>query len=210
MENAKNDLVKADQALKLTQERTGILQLDSQAKVMLEAVATLRAQVAAKQVQVEAMRSYATPQNPDLVRAQNELAALQAQLAHFQSGQGETLPADLSVRKMPGAGIEYVGKLREVKYRETLLELMTKQYEAARIDEAKDASLVQVLDVAVPPEKRSAPRHTAIVAAMAFISVLIAFLFSFVFEAVEGAKKDVQLSTRWELLKSYLSKSHKT
>ena len=210
MESAKNDLVKADQALKLTQERTGILQLDSQAKVMLEAVATLRAQVAAKQVQVEAMRSYATPQNPDLVRAQNELAALQAQLAHFQSGQGETLPTDLSVRKMPGAGIEYVGKLREVKYRETLLELMTKQYEAARIDEAKDASLVQVLDVAVPPEKRSAPPHTAIVAATAFISVLVAILFSFVFEAVEGAKKDVQLSTRWELLKSYLSKSHKT
>jgi tyrosine-protein kinase Etk/Wzc len=210
MENAKNDLVKADQALKLTQERTGILQLDSQAKVMLEAVATLRAQVAAKQVQVEAMRSYATPQNPDLVRAQNELAALLAQLAHFQSGQGETLPTDLSVRKMPGAGIEYVGKLREVKYRETLLELMTKQYEAARIDEAKDASLVQVLDVAVPPEKRSAPQHTAIVAATTFISVLVAFLFSFVFEAVEGAKKDVQLSTRWELLKSFLSKSHKT
>jgi len=210
MENAKNELIKADEGLKVTEETTGIVQLDSQAKVILESIANLRAKVAAKQVEVEAMRSYATPQNPDFVLAQNELAALQAQLTHFQSGRGETLPSDLAVRKMPGAGIKYLDKLREVKYRETLLELLTKQYEAARIDEAKDASLVQVLDVAVPPEKRSAPHRTLIVGATAFLSVLVAFLVSFVIEAVEAARKDAQLSPRWELLRSYLRIGRKT
>lgn len=210
MESAKDELVKADQALKATQEKTGILQLDSQAKVMLESIATLRAQVAAKQVQVQAMRSYATPQNPDLILAENELAALQSQLTHFQSGQGESLPSDLAVRKMPGAGIEYLSSLREVKYREALLDLLTKQYEAARIDESRDASLVQVLDPAAPPEKRSGPHRTAIVMAATFLSILLAFLLSFVFEAVEGIERDAQLSARWELLRSYLRRPRRS
>jgi tyrosine-protein kinase Etk/Wzc len=206
METAKEELVKADQSLRQTQEKTGILQIDSQAKVMMESAATLRAEVAAKEVQIQAMRSYATPENPDLIRAQNELAALRSQVAQAMTGQGDTLPTDIAVRKIPQAGQEYVGKFREVKYREALLEMMTKQYELARIDEAKDSSLVQVLDAAVPPEVRSYPRRSRIVLAGTLAALLAACLLAFIFEAMESLKKDSQFLVRRELLKSYLAR----
>jgi tyrosine-protein kinase Etk/Wzc len=155
---------------------------------------------------VESMRSYATSENPDLVRTKNELAALRSQFAQAMTGQGDTLPADIAIRKMPQAGLEYVDKLREVKYREALLEMMTKQYELARIDEAKDSSLVQVLDAAVPPEVRSYPRRSIIVIAGAFVAFFAACLLAFIFEAMGSAKKDAQFLVRLELLKSYLAK----
>lgn len=205
MENANEGLVKADQSMRQTQEKTGILQIDSQAKVMLESAATLRAEVAAKEVQIEAMRSYATPENPDLVRAKNELTALRSQLTQALTGQGDSIPTDIALRKLPGAGAEYIGKLREVKYREALLEMMTKQYELARVDEAKDSSLVQVLDPAVPPELRSFPRRSRIVIAGTFFALFVACLLAFIFEAMGSAKNDAQFLVRFELLKSYLA-----
>jgi tyrosine-protein kinase Etk/Wzc len=206
METAKEELVKADQSLRQTQEKSGILQIDSQARVMLESAAALRAEVAAKEVQIESMRSYATPENPDLVRAHNELTALRSQVVQALTGQGDTLPTDIAVRKIPQAGQEYIGKLREVKYRETLLEMMTKQYELARIDEAKESSLVQVLDAAVPPEVRSFPHRSIIVLAGTFVALFAACLLAFIFEAMGSAKKDAQFLTRLELLKSYSAK----
>ncbi len=204
METAQAELVKADQSLGQTQEKTGILQIDSQAKVLLESAATLRAEVAAKEVQIESMRSFATPENPDLVRAQSELAALRAQVAQAFTGQGDQTPSDIAVRKMPQAGLEYIAKLREVKYREALLEMMTKQYELARVDEAKDSSLVQVLDPAVPPEVRSFPHRSIIVIAGAFVGLFAACLLAFIFEAMSSAKRDSQFLVRLEVLKSYL------
>jgi tyrosine-protein kinase Etk/Wzc len=207
METAQAELVKADQSLGQTQEKTGILQIDSQAKVMLESAATLRAEVAAKEVQIESMRSFATAENPDLVLAQNELAALRAQVAQAFTGQGDKTPTDIAVRKMPHAGLEYIAKLREVKYRESLLEMMTKQYELARVDEAKDSSLVQVLDRAVPPEVRSFPHRSIIVFAGAFVALFTACLLAFIFEAVSSAKKDSQFLVRLDVLKSYLPKA---
>lgn len=205
MEAANEDLVKADQSLRQTQEKTGVLQIDSQAKVMLESAASLRAAVATKEVQIEAMRSFATSENPDLIRAQNELAALRSQLAQALTGQGDTIPTDIALRKMPGAGAEYVGKLREVKYREALLEMMTKQYELARVDEAKDSSLVQVLDAAKPPELRSFPHRSAIVMAGAFLALFCGCLLAFIVEALGWAKKDPHFLVRLDLLKSHFT-----
>ena len=207
METAQAELVKADQSLGQTQEKTGILQIDSQAKVMLESAATLRAEVAAKEVQIESMRSFATPENPDLVQAQNELAALRAQVAQAFTGQGDKTPTDIAVRKLPQAGLEYIAKLREVKYREALLEMMTKQYELARVDEAKDSSLVQVLDPATPPELRSFPHRSIIVIAGAFVALFTACLLAFIFEAMSSAKKDSKFLVRLEVLKSYLPRA---
>jgi len=117
---ANDELATAESQLKQTEESTGIIQLDSQAKVMLQAYADLRAQVAMKQVELQSMRSFATAENPDLIRVQPALAALQTQLSRFERGQGTRSPTDLALEKVPGAGLEYIRKLREVKYRETL------------------------------------------------------------------------------------------
>lgn len=201
---ANDELATAESQLKQTEESTGIIQLDSQAKVMLEAYADLRGQVAAKQVEIQAMRSFATPENPDLIRAQQELAALQTQLSRFERGQGNRSPTDLALEKVPGAGLEYIRKFREVKYREALFELLAKQYEAARIDEARDASVIQVMDKAVTPEKRSWPKRGLFVLTVTLIALLVGILLAYLTEGLKRTKEDPQFAAKWHLLKAYL------
>jgi uncharacterized protein involved in exopolysaccharide biosynthesis len=201
VKTANDELAKAEDALRQTQESTGIIQLDSQSRVMLQAYAELRALVSAKEVQVQAMRSFATADNPDLVRAQQELAALKVQVARFEQGQGGH---SVALEKVPGAGLEYVRRLREVKYREVLLELLTKQYEIARIDEAEGSGLVQVLDPALPPEKRSWPPRAALVLASTLLAFIIAVAAAFLMEGFERVREDSRFSSQWLLLKFHL------
>lgn len=201
---ASDELATAELSLKQTEESTGIIQLDSQSKVMLQAYADLRAQVGLKQVQVQSMRSFATPENPDLLRAEQELKALQSQLGRFERGQGSHSAADLALNKVPGAGLEYVRKLREVKYRETLFELLARQYEAARIDEARDASVVQALDQAVPPERKSWPKRSIIVLTVTLLAFLLAVVAVYIEAALERIKEDPHSAARWQLLRMYL------
>lgn len=206
---ASDELAQAESALQKTQEATGFFQLDNQSKAIVESAAALQAQVTAKEVQVQSMRSYATAENPDLLRAQQELSALRAGLARMQLGQEGISLADVPMRKMPAAVLQYLRSLREVKYRESLLELLTKQYEAARIDEARDSAIIQVLDKAVPPEVRSWPHRSVMVLSMVFVAFLVAIVAAFALEAAERAKTDPQFLVRLQLLKFYMRGSKK-
>jgi tyrosine-protein kinase Etk/Wzc len=200
------ELAKAEQALKKTQETTGIIQLDNQSKAMIESLTSLHRQVALKEAQVKAMSFYATPQNPDLLRAGHELSALREEVSRIEAAQGNVSLSDVPIRKVPEAALEYVRKLREVKYRESLLELLTKQYEIARIDEAKDAAIIQVMDKAYPPEVRSWPHRTLIVVVVVLVTFLIAIVVAFVLEATEHARRDPEFAARIQLLKYYVAK----
>jgi uncharacterized protein involved in exopolysaccharide biosynthesis len=204
VQTASDELANAEQGLKKTQETTGIIQLDSQSKAMIESLTTLHAQVAAKEAEVQAMTAYAAPENPDLVRAQHELAAMRGEMSRIETGQGGTSLSDVAVRKVPEAALEYVRSLREVKYRETLLELLTKQYEVARIDEAKDAAIVQVLDKAEPPEMRSWPHRTTLVLTAFFVAFSLAVMIAFFLEGFQRVKTDPQFAARVQLLRFYL------
>lgn len=171
----KEKLAAAEEAMKKTEQSTGVLQMDSQAKSLIETAAALRGQVVAKEVQIQAMRSYATEDNPELVVARQQLAELQAQLAKL-AGAGQSSDSDLLVPKgrVPEAGMEYVRKLRDVKYYETVTELIAKQFEIAQLDEARQGAVIQVADVAVPPDKKSFPPRTIIVLLATFTAFLIA------------------------------------
>ncbi len=211
VQSTSEELAKAELALKQTQETTGMLQLDSQAKAMIEAYMGLRAQVAAKDAEVEAMRSFATAENPDLVRAQHELGALRAELARFERGQASGSIADVPLAKVPGAGLEYLRKLRELKYREALFELLIKQYEVARIDEAKDAAIIQVVDKAVRPEVqlRDWRIRTLIGIVFVVLALVAAVILVFIREAIARAKEDSQYAAHLQLFKFYLSSKGK-
>ncbi|HKF23245.1 MAG TPA: Wzz/FepE/Etk N-terminal domain-containing protein [Candidatus Angelobacter sp.] len=212
VQQARDDLSKAELDLKQTQLTTGVLQLDSQSKAMLEGFMTLRAQVAAKEAQVESMRSFATPENPDLLRAENELAALRSQLSRFERGEGGGTMGDVALEKVPAAGLEYLRKLREVKYREALFEMLAKQYEIARIDEAKDASIIQVLDPALRPEAqiRTWPIRLMIAALIILFSLAIAVILAFLAEKLERMQEHSQYFARMQVLKYHLSRRGKT
>ena len=186
VQKATDELSQAELELKQTQERTGLIQLDSQSKAMIDSLTNLHARVAMQEAQVEAMQSYATPENPDLVMARRELAAMRGELGRMEAGQGGTSLDKVSVKKVPESALEYVRRVRQVKYHEALLDLLTRQYEVARIDEGKDAAVIQVLDKAEPPELKSSPHRAQIVLIVAFVSFLFAIVFVLVAERVKA------------------------
>jgi uncharacterized protein involved in exopolysaccharide biosynthesis len=207
MEN--DNLADAEVALKQTQEKTGLILLDSQSKAMIESVTSLRASIAAQEVEVQAMRSFATAENPDLVLAEQELTTMRAQLDRLERGQGKRSIADVPIENVPTAGLEYVRKLREVKYHEALFTLLGKQYEAAKIDEARDALIVQQMDKATPPERKSGPHRLLIVLTVTVLAVMAACVTAFSMESLERAKEDPQFAGRFQLFRFYLSRGRK-
>jgi uncharacterized protein involved in exopolysaccharide biosynthesis len=206
LENAKNQLADAEISLKKTQEATGLIKLDDQGRAIIDAVARLQAQVAAKEVQITAMQAFATEQNSDLIMAQRELAGLRTQLANVersnhQLGRGNVL---VPTGRIPEAGLEYMRKLRTVKYYETIFELLAKQFEIAKIDEAKDTSLIQVLDRAVEPERKSRPKRSVIVIFSTLMAALFAVILALVIEAVKLIRRNVGYAERFQLLRARL------
>jgi uncharacterized protein involved in exopolysaccharide biosynthesis len=166
LELARNNLANAEQALKQTEQKTGMIQLDGQAKAIIESVVRLRALIAAKEVELHGMRLFSTEQNPDVLLGEEQLSGLREQLVLLEKQSGASNnpgDAQISVGNVPAAGLEYVRKLRDMKYAETMFELLAKQYEAARLDEAKTAAVIQVLDPAIEPDRRSSPRRALII-----------------------------------------------
>jgi tyrosine-protein kinase Etk/Wzc len=176
---AKDDLASAEEDLKETEQKTGLIQLDSQARAIIESAASIRAQIAGKEVQIQSMRTFATNENAQLVQAQEELEGLRTQLAKLGgSDQGADIGL-LPKGKVPTAGLEYVRKLRDVKYHETIFEILARQLEAAKLDEAKQGAVIQMLDLAIVPDKKSSPHRSLIVVGATALGFLIGAFFAF-------------------------------
>ncbi|RPI14623.1 MAG: lipopolysaccharide biosynthesis protein, partial [Acidobacteriales bacterium] len=168
----KDLLADAEVALKNTQQSSGLMVPSGQSEALIRAGAQLRAEIASREVQLEAMRSYATSENPQVLLLERETAALRAQLEKLKAGSGAQDDLMLPTSRLPAASLEYLRKLRDLKYHETLFELLSKQYEAARIDEARSAPLIQVVDRATPPDKKSWPPRMLIVLASGLLAAL--------------------------------------
>jgi len=207
----REDLSQAELALKQAEEKSGLIQPDAQGRAIIDAVASTRAQVGIKEVQLQAMRTYATPNNPDLIRAEQELAGLRAQLARLERNTGELGNGNLEIptKRLPEVELAYIRRSRDLKYHEALYEFLSKQLEAARIDEAKEAVVVQVVDKAVPPEKKSGPRRTLIVLVTMAASFLLSCCWALVAEAWRGRQQDPAERDRVARLRSSLRFSWK-
>ncbi len=182
LKSVKEALTRSEEALKGYQEQTGAIEIKEQAKAAIESVARLRAQIAAKEVELKVLKTQATPRNPDRQRVEEELRGMQEQLAKLQGRTGASSEALMPTGKMPAAGTGAARKLRDLKYNESLYELLTKQYELAKIDEARDAALIQVLDKALPPEKKVKPNRRVMIATAAFTSLFFSILGAFFLE----------------------------
>jgi tyrosine-protein kinase Etk/Wzc len=180
LQDAKERLSAAEEAMAKTQRSTGVLQIDSQARALIESAAVLRGQVVAKQVQIEGMRSFATDDNPNLVLAKQELAALQSQLDRV-AGSNNDVGSDINLSKgrVTQSGMEYLRRFRDLKYQETVFELLAKEFEVAKLDEAREGSIVQVVDAALPPDTKSSPHRTLIVLATTILSFFVAAFLVF-------------------------------
>lgn len=205
LEQAKDNLANAEEALKTTEQKTGMIELSSQARALIESAAALRAQITAKEVQLQAMRTYATGQNSDVVQAEQELDGMRAQLAKL-GGNADDNGAGLIVPKglVPQAGIEYVRKLRDVKYYETIFEILARQYELAKLDEAKEGALIQVVDPAIVPDYKSFPKRGLITLIAAIAGLFIGIFTAFVQEGMERLRQDPEQSERLASLRKLL------
>lgn len=201
LKSVKDDLANAEIALRQTQEKTGMLELEGQVKGIISNVAQLEGTIAAKEVQINSMRSYATNNNPELQRLQSEIQGYRTQLEKLKSGRASK-EGDIMVPtgKIPEVGVEYIRKLRDVKYQETIFELLAKQYELAKIDEAKESSTIQVLDEAIPAQKKSKPKRMIIVSLGLFGGIILAIFLALLRDAYRKSTQDEQSKYRWSLL----------
>jgi uncharacterized protein involved in exopolysaccharide biosynthesis len=203
VQQAKDALTQAEEAMTKTQQSTGVLQIDSQARSLIESAAILRAQVMTKQVQIESMRSFATDDNPGLILAKQELAALRSQLDRLAGSQQDSgSDINLSKGRVTQSGMEYLRRYRDLKYQETVFELLAKQFEIAKLDEAREGSIIQVVDAAVPPDKKSSPHRLVIVIAvtiLAFIAAVFWILLRTRWTTDSGKRERLEaIKVRWK------------
>jgi capsule polysaccharide export protein KpsE/RkpR len=173
----KDRLADAEVALKQVQEKTGLVAPAGQTQVGLTTIAQTRAAIASRQVQLAGLKISATDQDLRVVQLHDEVAELQAQLATLQKGATPSGSFDIPESKVPQVELEYVRQEREVKYHEALFEMISKQYEAARLDESHETPLLQVLDFATIPDTRSGPPRLILIGAGLFLGAAFAIFY---------------------------------
>lgn len=199
---AKQGLADAEVALKQVQVRTGLIQLTGQAEVIIRTVAELKAQIGAKEVGLGSMRTFATTSNPEYIRLQQELSELRAQLRKLETGSNSgNGDVSVSTSQVPQAGLEYIRKVRDVKYFETIFELLSKQYEIAKIDEAKQSSVIQVLDAAVVPDKKTKPARSILVIMLTLAAFVIMSAYALFSDWLKRIKSDTHRRERFDNLR---------
>jgi uncharacterized protein involved in exopolysaccharide biosynthesis len=200
LERSEKSLREAEEGVRRFAEANRAVGLQEQAKGVIEAGARLKGEVIAAEVALESLRTFSTENNPQVVQQKARIEEMKRQLSRMQYSGGSELPSDsgaggqarqeyhLPVSKMPGVAVEYARLMREVKIQETVFTLLTQQYEQAKIAEARDMPMVQVLDKAVPAERKSKPKAILISAIVGGLSLFFAVFLAFFLEYLERAR----------------------
>lgn len=187
------NLVKAEEALKEFQMHNKTVAVEAQSKAMIEAAATIQGQITAQEVQLQVMSTYLSPDNPEVARVRSSLEELRKQLHLLESGKGGKgmLPGDRlhpAMVTVPALALEYGRLMRELKVQETLYTLLVSQLEQAKLAEARDTPTVQVLDPAVPADKKSKPRISLNLALAGLVALLVGLFLAFFLDYLERIK----------------------
>src|SRR5262245_30722894 len=189
LKETQSALVKVENALKEFQTANRTVAIEAQSKVMIEAAAMIQAQIMAQEVQLQVMGTYLSTDNPEVVRVQSSLGELHKQLRFMESGKSgkERMAEDRlrpAITSVPALALEYGRLARDLKVQETLYALLMSQYEQAKITEARDTPTVQVLDPAVPAERKSRPSIRLNLLIAGLLSLFISIFWAFFREAV--------------------------
>lgn len=187
LEQTKQKLTTAQATLQQSGISEGALRTEP--KMAAEAYASLKAAVTAAQVKLQSMRTYMTEQSPEFKVAQSELSALQAQLSKVE------------VANTALADDAYVVKYRDFKYQETLFEMFAKQFELAKLDEARDGAPIQVVDKAQPPQRKSKPKKLLIGLGASLLTGFALLVFVFARQAWRNAMQDATTAEKLRQLR---------
>jgi uncharacterized protein involved in exopolysaccharide biosynthesis len=204
----KEKLADAEVALEKTEMKTGIIQPQGQAQAVIATIMQLRAQISAHEVELEALRTSATDRNPEVITLQSQIVALQSQLADFEKGHPGAAAIEGNVltptSEVPAASLEYLRRMRDVRYEETLFEFMTQQYEMAKVDEARQSQVIQVVDPALVPDRRSWPRRTLLTLLAIVLAVMISSFWVILQSAYEHRMEDAEDAAKLHRLRQLL------
>jgi uncharacterized protein involved in exopolysaccharide biosynthesis len=194
----------SEQVLKNFQEQNRAIVLQDQTRGAIEAAARLKGEIMAAQVQLQVMQSFATDANPEMVALRRRIDAMNRQLGQMQYGDASSRQPidsnpdrkDFSVpfSRVPEVGLELARLTRDVKIHETLVTLLTQQVEQARIAEAKDTPVVQVLDRAVPAVRHARPRLLINLLLASIASVVVGVLVAGFVEYVGDLRRTTTLA----------------
>lgn len=212
LELEKNKLADAEVALEVTQNKTGIIQPQGQAEAVIMTITQLRAQISASEVELSALRTSATDQNSQVIQLQSQIAALRAQLADFEKGHAGSAKLAGNIltptSQVPAASLEYIRKMRDVRYHETLFELLARQYEMAKVDEAKQGQMIQVVDPALVPEKKSWPPRALLTLLAAILGTMLASFWVILQAAYRQKMQDPEMAAKITQLRETLRIRH--
>ncbi len=184
----KVDLQRTEEDLKSYQMKKKVVAMDAQAEGAIKTLAELKAQIMAREVQLGVFKEFATKANPDVQRIEDEIRELQKQLKRLeiqdaQNPKGdESIGAFITLSEAPSIGLQYARLKRDALIQQKVFELLTQQYELAKIEEAKDDITFQVIDPAIPPEKRIKPKRTQNVLLAGVVSLFLGLFLVFFLE----------------------------
>jgi uncharacterized protein involved in exopolysaccharide biosynthesis len=203
LEQVKEKLADAEVELRRAMDAGGLVSVDLQSRAAIETIARLRASISAKEVQIGAMSAYAASTNPEIRRAETELASMKRELQRLETGSdaAAVAPGGPKAGKVTASGVRNIRLLRDVKYHETLFEVLAKQYEIARLDESKEAPVIQVIDKATPPERKSKPRRAEWCAAAFAAGLAAAVIAAMVRQIIDGTRGDPARRGKLEALR---------
>ena len=189
----KVELTRSEEAIKAFQERNKAVKIDDQSKAIYEAIGAINGQLMAKEVELQTLLSYATPNNPQAGLLKTQVDELKEKLRELEEGKGSLdnqSPKNIYIptARIPDLSLQYVRLIRDAKVQQTLYELLTQQYEMSRIQEAKDTPTVQVLDSAKVPEMQSKPNKRQIVMLATITAGFFAIFAAFFMEYIEKAR----------------------
>jgi tyrosine-protein kinase Etk/Wzc len=190
LKTQKEVLIQAEVAFQQVQQNKGLVHLEAQAGVIIGSLASLHGQIAAKEVDLEALRTYSTERNADVQLSERELAAMRAEAAQMEEHSQSTGYSDMGLKDVPKAGLEYIRAERELQYQQVFYDTLLRQYEAARLDESKEAAVIQVVEPAIPPERKSSPGSATIMLASGLLGLFLGYALARILDCIEAAQSD--------------------
>ena len=189
IEKTKTNLAAAEMRYREAQASSGIQVTSLLAESALRTATELRSKITALEIQIQASSQFLTARNPDTQRAASELAALRARLTELEQGSGRAV-----VNPTQQATVQ---AFRELKVQEAKLDAIVRQLEVAKIDEAKEGVPVQIVDRAIPAERRSSPKRALMVIVAASGGLFVGLLFALIRASFRRFKSDQDNQARF-------------
>jgi tyrosine-protein kinase Etk/Wzc len=183
----KDNLSKAELALKSSGINSSVLKSTPSSAV--DAVARIKAGISVQEIKIGSMRNYLTENAPEFKQALNELASLKSQLEKAERDEPPTINVS-----------DYVSRYREYKYQEAMFELFARQFELSKVDESREGAVIQVLDVAQPPERKAKPKKALIAVIATLATGFSLLLFVFIRNLIRTASQNPETQDRLKAL----------